>query len=340
MEILRVRRLAMLASRLLHVKLILPDKVIVILLFGFSLLVLAYLVNGVIEVSAKSVPSITIALIANTSPRWGIDEVGVIGVTEHAHSKDYQIDVDWGDGIKSLGIPITSSDGKWGPVYHVYSASASSSNPQKLTAFLRSTNNLNIYQAGSLESHNIHSKTYAIEVQRHGSVISADRNIGPNIMNKSDGFLSTTLVDKEDLNNGISNSLIQLVDATNGERITAITNHSGKAVIPIQQYITNSNSMNNNNNSSKNLKLIYAGDSMYEGSSIFLNSDSLQVVSDNAFRNSNYMDTIQKPIYEFTRTFIIGLSIGAGIWLTINGIARKFIRTSVNSDGFTNTEYS
>ena len=328
----------MLASRLLHVKQILPDKVIVILLFGLSLLVLAYLLNGAIEVLAKSVPSITIALIANTSPRWGIDEVGVIGVTEHAHSKDYQIDVDWGDGIQSLGIPITSSDGKWGPVYHVYSASASSSNPQKLTAFLRSTNNLNIYGAGSLESHNIHSETYAIEVQRHGSVISADRNIGPNFMNKSDGFLSTTLVDKEDLNNGISKSLIQLVDATNGERITAITNHSGKAVSPIQQYITNSNPMNNN--SPKNLKLIYAGDSMYEGSSILLNSDSLQVVSDNAFRNSNYMDTIQKPIYEFTRTFIIGLSIGAGIWLTINGIARKYIRTSVNSDGFTNTEYS
>jgi len=229
-----------------------------------------------------------------------------------------------------------------GDMYLVYSASASSSNPQKLTAFLRSTNNLNIYQAGSLESRNIHSETYAIEVQRHGSVISADRNIGPNIMNKSDGFLSTTLVDKEDLNNGISKSLIQLVDATNGERITAITNHSGKAVIPIQQYITNSNSMNNNNNnnSSKNLKLIYAGDSMYDGSSILLNSDSLQVVSDNAIRNSNYIDTIQKPIYEFTRTFIIGLSIGAGIWLTINGIARKFIRTSVNSEGFTNTEYS
>ena len=339
MEILRVRRLAMLASRLLHVKQILPDKVIVILLFGLSLLVLAYRVNGAIEVSAKSVPSITIALIANTSPRWGIDEVGVIGVTEHAHSKDYQIDVDWGDGIQSLGIPITSSDGKWGPVYHVYSASASSSNPQKLTAFLRSTNNLNIYGAGSLESHNIHSETYAIEVLRHGSVISADRNIGPNFMNKSDGFLSTTLVDKEDLNNGISKSLIQLVDATNGERITAITNHIGKAVIPIQQYITNSNSMNNNN-SPKNLKLIYAGDSMYEGSSILLNSDSLQVVGDNAFRNSNYIDTVQKPIYEFTRTFIIGLSIGAGIWLTINGIARKYIRTSVNSDGFTNTEYS
>src|SRR4029079_502758 len=121
-------------------------------------------------------------------------------------------------------------------------------------------------------------------------------------------------------------SLIQLVDATNGERITAITNHSGKAVIPIQQY-TNSNSMNNKN-SSKNFKLIYAGDSMYDGSSILLNSDSLQVVSDKAIRNSNHIDTIQKPIYEFTRTFIIGLSIGAGIWLTINGIARKFIRTS------------
>ena len=339
MEILRVRRLAMLASRLLHAKQILPDKVIVILLFGFYLLVLAYLANWVIEVSAKSIPSITIALIANTSPRWAIDKVGVIGVTEHAHSRDYQIDVDWGDGIQSLGIPITSSDGKWGPVYHVYSASASSSNPQKLTAFLRSTNNLNIYEAGSLESHNIHSETYAIEVQRHGSVISADRNIGPNIMNKPDGFLSTTLVDKEDLKNGISKSLIQLVDATNGERITAITNHSGKAVIPIQQYITNSNSMNNNN-SPKNLQLKYAGDSMYEGSSILLNSDNLQVVSDNAIRNSNYIDTIQKPIYEFTRTFIIGLSIGAGIWLTINGIARKYIRTSVNSDGFTNTEYS
>jgi hypothetical protein len=329
----------MLASRLLHVKQILPDKVIVILLFGFSLLVLAYLVNGVIEVSAKSVPSITIALIANTSPRWGIDEVGVIGVTEHAHSRDYQIDVDWGDGIQSLGIPITSSDGKWGPVYHVYTASASSSNPQKLTAFLRSTNNF-IYEAGSLEtSHNIHSETYAIEVQRHGSVISADRNIGPNILNKSDGFLSTTLVDKEDLNNGISKSLIQLVDATNGKRITAITNHSGKAVIPIQQYITNSNSMNNNN-SPKNLQLKYAGDSMYEGSSILLNSDSLQVVSDNAIRNSNYIDTIQKPIYEFTKTFIIGLSMGAGVWLTMNGIARKYIRTSIHSDGFTNTEYS
>src|SRR5690242_5668592 len=83
--------------------------------------------------------------------------------------------------------------------------------PQKLTAFLRSTNNLNIYQAGSLESQSIHSETYAIEVQRHGSVISADRNNGPNIMNNSDGFLSTTLVDKEDLNNGISKSLIQLV---------------------------------------------------------------------------------------------------------------------------------
>lgn len=337
-ETLRVRRLSILASRFLHVEPVLSHKVVFLSLFGFSLLVLGYLVNGVIEVSAKSIPSITIAFVGNTSPRWGIDQVGVIGVTKHAHLRDYQVDVDWGDGSQSQGIPITSSNGKWGPIYHIYSASASKSNPHKLTALLRSTNNLKIYEANSDESHSIHSETYAIEVQRHGSVISIDRHIGPNIKNKSDGFLSTTLVDKEDLNDGISKSLIQLVDATNGRRITAVTNHSGKAVIPIQQYRTYSNSTNPVN-SLKNVQLKYAGDFMYEGSSILLDLGSLQVVNDKNIRNMNSIDTFQNTISEFIRTFIMGLSIAAVVWLTMNGIARKYNRTSINSDRFANAEH-
>ena len=134
-------------------------------------------------------------------------------------------------------------------------------------------------------------------------------HIGPNIMNKSDGFLSTTLVDKEDLNNGISKSLIQLVDATNGRRTTAVTNHSGKAVIPIQQYITYSNSTNHVN-SLKNVQLKYAGDSMYEGSSILLDLGSFKLLMTRIFEIGIILIQFQNTISEFIRTFIMGLSIG------------------------------
>ena len=78
---------------------------------------------------------------------------------------------------------------------------------------------------------------------------------------------------------------------------------------------------------------------MYEGSSILLDLGSMQVVNDKNIRNRNYIDTFQNTISEFIRTFIMGLSIAAVVWLTMNGIARKYHRTSVNSDRFANAEH-
>jgi hypothetical protein len=314
----------------MQVETTLLHKVISLSLFGIFLYTSTYLANGVTYVSAANDnPSITIAFVGNTSPRWGIDSVGVIGITKNADLGDYIVNVDWGDGTQSRGIPISSDNGKWGPVYHTYSSSAIKSNPHKLTALLRTKHDLKTDEAYNNDDPLIHSEVYAVEVQRHGTLLSIDLPNSNRITNKNDGFLLATLVDKENISKGISKSLVQLVDATNERKIMGVTNDSGKAKIPVQQYLIKSDSMNEGEGW-RNVRLKYPGDFKYEGSYAVLDTGRIQGINDNGIRVSNFLNIFLKIISESIQTFIIGLSIGAVVWLTFNGIVRRRITAKIN----------
>lgn len=93
--------------------------------------------------ATTTIPHVTIAFVGNTSPIAGIDRVSVAGiVTYNAASSSSMnteqkiITVSWGDGTSShskITEISSSSDGKWGPLYHKYD-SASASNHYTMVA--------------------------------------------------------------------------------------------------------------------------------------------------------------------------------------------------------------
>jgi hypothetical protein len=89
-----------------------------------------------------TIPHVTIAFVGNTSPMAGIDHVSVAGIaTYNAASSSMNteqkiITVYWGDGTSSQSKMTrisSSSDGKWGPLYHKYD-SISASNHYAIVA--------------------------------------------------------------------------------------------------------------------------------------------------------------------------------------------------------------
>ena len=198
-----------------------------------------------------------------------------------------------------------------------------------MTALLRSKHDLKTDEVNNNDDQLIHSEVYVVEVQRHGTLLSIDLPNSNRITNKNDGFLLATLVDKENTSEGISKSPIQLVDATNERKITGVTNDSGQAKIPIQQYLIKSDSMNEGD-SWRNVRLKYPGDFKYEGSYAVLDTGRIQGINDNSIRVSNFLNIFLKIISESIQTFIIGLSIGAVVWLTMNGIVRRRITAKIN----------
>jgi hypothetical protein len=82
-----------------------------------------------------TIPHVTIAFVGNTSPIVGIDRVSVAGIaTYNAASSSMNteqkiITVYWGDGTSSQAKMTrisSSSDGRWGPLYHKYDSMSAS----------------------------------------------------------------------------------------------------------------------------------------------------------------------------------------------------------------------
>ena len=115
-------------------------------------------------------PHVAIAFVGDTSPMAGIDHVSVAGITTYnaasssRNTEQKLITVSWGDGTSSQSkitrIP-SSSEGKWGPLYHKYD-SATSSNLYAIVATLdvlsSSSSNKGFVQ--------IKSEPYLINVQK------------------------------------------------------------------------------------------------------------------------------------------------------------------------------
>ena len=85
-----------------------------------------------------SLPSITIDSVSvnsvpGTTPKWDIDSVEISGTLGNPAEGD-SVNVNWGDGTETEGIPISGC--AWGPVEHTYSSSALASNPLEITAEL------------------------------------------------------------------------------------------------------------------------------------------------------------------------------------------------------------
>ena len=82
-----------------------------------------------------TIPHVTIAFVGNTSPIAGIDRVSVAGIATYdaaSNSKNTEqkiMTVYWGDGTSSqskITRISSSSDGKWGPLYHKYDSTSAS----------------------------------------------------------------------------------------------------------------------------------------------------------------------------------------------------------------------
>src|SRR3954468_1499100 len=85
---------------------------------------------------ATTIPHVTIAFVGNTSPIAGIDPVSVAGIATYnaassssRNTEQKVITVYWGDRTSSqskITKISSSSDGKWGPLYHKYDSTSAS----------------------------------------------------------------------------------------------------------------------------------------------------------------------------------------------------------------------
>jgi len=117
--------------------------------FVMMIFVLIIVVGATAYVQAKSnttptttIPHVTIAFVGNTSPIASIDHVSVAGIATYnaassrKNTEQKIITVSWGDGTSSqskITRISSSSDGRWGPLYHKYD-SASASNHYTMIA--------------------------------------------------------------------------------------------------------------------------------------------------------------------------------------------------------------
>ncbi len=110
--------------------------------------------------SSGSINPISVTTVNNTSPRWGVDTVLVAGST-YNDSTGYTVTVNWGDGTSSTGIPITCH--QWGPILHTYGSTATTSNPNQLSATLFSNTNSTV----------VTSTAIPVTVQKHPTSITS-----------------------------------------------------------------------------------------------------------------------------------------------------------------------
>jgi hypothetical protein len=164
---------------IIHRKWVFPplNLLFILVVFVMTIFLLIVIVVGaalyaqaISGTTATATPHVTIAFVGNTSPIAGIDHVSVAGIiTYNAGSSSRNTEqkiltVYWGDGTSNqskITRISSSSEGKWGPLYHKYD-SATASNPYAIVATLdvlpSSSSNKGIVQ--------IKSDPYLINVEK------------------------------------------------------------------------------------------------------------------------------------------------------------------------------
>ena len=138
--------------------------------------VLIIVVGATAYVQAKSnttptttIPHVTIAFVGNTSPIASIDHVSVAGIATYnaassrKNTEQKIITVSWGDGTSSqskITRISSSSDGRWGPLYHKYD---SASNHYAIVAAASDVLSSSSSNKGIVQ---IRSEPYLISVQK------------------------------------------------------------------------------------------------------------------------------------------------------------------------------
>jgi hypothetical protein len=189
--------------------------------------------------TATATPHVIIAFVGNTSPIAGIDHVSVAGIiTYNAASSSRNTEqkiltVYWGDGTSNqskITRISSSSEGKWGPLYHKYD-SATASNPYAIVATLdilsSSSSNKGIVQ--------IKSEPYLINVQKGlitgYSSDSLRTNIG--LLTKNNELLFNAI---SHLDNIIALSIIGSVTVFSLCMVRHMRRHSEKMIPTIDAY--------------------------------------------------------------------------------------------------------
>jgi|SRR3954452_5416662 hypothetical protein len=143
-----------------------------------------------------STPHVTIAFVGNTSPIAGIDHVSVAGIaTYNAETSSNNVEqkiltVSWGDGTTSQSeiarIP-SSSEGKWGPLYHKYDFATAVSHPHEIVATMQIPSSYSSSYKGFVQ---IKSEPYLVNVQKDQIKISSKDSLRSSnyVVSKTDGL--------------------------------------------------------------------------------------------------------------------------------------------------------
>ena len=146
--------------------------------------------------TATATPHVTIAFVGNTSPIVGIDHVSVAGIITYdaasgssRNTEQKIITVTWGDGTsnqsKITRIP-SSSEGKWGPLYHKYDSPTAVSHPHDIVATMQ----IPSYSSSNKGFVQIKSEPYLVNVQKDPIKTSSMDSLRSStyVISKNDGL--------------------------------------------------------------------------------------------------------------------------------------------------------
>ncbi len=160
----------------------------------------AQAISGTTTTNTTPNPHVTIAFVGNTSPIAGIDHVSVAGIATYnaaTSSKNIEqkiLTVFWGDGTTSQSkitrIP-SSSEGKWGPLYHKYDSPTAISHPHEIVATMQ----IPSYSSSNKGFVQIKSETFLVNVQKDPIKTSSMDSLKSStyVVSKNDG-LSLNLI--------------------------------------------------------------------------------------------------------------------------------------------------
>ena len=197
----------------------------ILVVFVMMIFVLIVIVAGaalyaqaILGTTATATPHVTIAFVGNTSPIASIDHVSVAGITTYnaassssRNTEQKIITVSWGDGTSSQSkitrIP-SSSEGKWGPLYHKYDSPTAVSHPHEIVATMQ----IPSYSSSNKGFVQIKSEPYLVNVQKDPIKTSSMDSLRSStyVVSKNDG-LSLNLISHSV--NVIASTIIGLVTA-------------------------------------------------------------------------------------------------------------------------------
>jgi hypothetical protein len=197
----------------------------ILVVFVMMIFVLIVIVAGaalyaqaILGTTATATPHVTIAFVGNTSPIAGIDHVSVTGITTYdaasnssRNTEQKIITVSWGDGTTSQSKIIrisSSSEGKWGPLYHKYDSPTAVSHPHEIVATMQ----IPSYSSSNKGFVQIKSEPYLVNVQKDPIKTSSMDSLRSStyVVSKNDG-LSLNLISHSV--NGIALTIIGSVTA-------------------------------------------------------------------------------------------------------------------------------